>query len=190
MKKILIILIILISLLSPNLVKAQEEENEENLSTTTKYFDISMERVRQSAWNKAVIYTIYVTPKLDSPKTQILWDASSAIDINPRHKEFVDLYQDETYTFNASVKSQKSGNYEISVNLIAWQYDTNYTNSVSDIVTFDANLLAQPVEPSYTYNLIAKYLIILLLFVAGIFGLVVYGKKSLKKLKAWLTPPD
>ena len=185
---VFIILFLTIQLLTPTLISAQEEETEK-LSTNTIYFDIVMERLGQSAWNKAVTYEIYVTPKMDSQETQILWDSPTAIDITPSHDEFVDLYEGQTYTFRASVKSNKAGKYEITANLIAWQHDTNYTSSVTDIVTFDNNLLVQPVDTSYTVSLIAKYLIILLAIGGAIYVAVIYMKKGLKKLKVWLTPP-
>jgi hypothetical protein len=185
MKKFLLLLTFLFLLL-PSFVFAQEDSN---ISTSTQYFEINMVQDGQSAWNKAVIYTIYVTPKIDSKRTQILWDAPTSIDVNPRHKEFLDMYRGETYSFKAAFKPSKPGSYEISVNLIAWQHDTNYTNSVSDIVTFNQDLLAVPVEASYTYGLIAKYLIILLLIAGSVWVGVIFGKKGVKKLKKWLTPP-
>lgn len=189
MKRVALITIAFISsILLPCTVLAQEDQ--ENNSTSTKYFEINIVREGQSALNKAVKYTIYVTPKLDSPKTQILWDAPAAIGITPKHKEFVDLYRGETYSFRAGVKAAKPGTYEISVNLIAWQHDTNYTNSVSDIVTFNENLLAVPIAPAYTYGQIAKYLIIALLISGAGWVVVMYSKKGVKLFKRWITPPN
>lgn len=163
---------------------------EDNLTTDTKYFDITMERTGQSAWNKAVTYVITVTPKKDSPKTQILWNAPTLIGITPKHEEFVDLYMEETYSFKAILEPKREGSYTISVNLIAWQHDTNYTNSVSDLITFDSDLIAQPVDPGYTFGNIAKILTIVLLSGLGVWGLVILLKKSLKALVKWLTPPS
>jgi hypothetical protein len=189
MKKIILITIaFVLTLLLPTAVVAQDEQG--NNSTTTKYFNISVLREGQSALNKSVKYTIYVTPKIDSPETQILWDAPTAIDINPKHKEFVDMYRGETYSFIARVKASKAGTYEISVNLIAWQHDTNYTNSVSDIVTFNEDLLAIPIAPGYTYGQIAKYLIIALLIGGAAWGVIIYSKKGAKIFKRWITPPN
>jgi hypothetical protein len=188
MKKLLILLITTISLLSPTLLFAQEEVEE--LTESTRYFDIKMVRGAQSAFNKAVTYTVYITPKIDSAKTQILWDAPTAIDIKPRHSEFVDMYRGQTYTIKAKVKAKREGKYEVSLNLIAWQHDTNYTNSVSDIITFNEDLLAIPIDPSYTYSLIAKYLIIALVLGIIIWLSIRYGKKGLILLKRWATPPN
>lgn len=188
MKKIIILLIISLVLLSPTLLFAQEEEAEATRSTL--YFDMKIVKGSQSAFNKAVTYTVFVTPKIDSPRTQVLWDAPTAIDIKPRHKEFIDMYRGQTYEIKAKVKAKREGKYEITVNLIAWQHDTNYTNSVSDIVTFNEDLLAVPIEPSYTYSLIAKYLIIALLLGITIWAAIVYGKKPFILFKRWLTPPN
>ena len=187
MKKILLTTVILLSLLITNTVPLYAQES--SLTTDTQYFEISMERVSQSAWNKTVTYTIYVTPKIDSPRTQIIWDAPTLVEINPKHEEFVDLYNGETYSFNTTIKAKQEGSYELSVNLIAWQHDTNYTNSVSDIITFDSNLLAQPIEPSYTYGNIAKILIIVFLSGLGVWGMVVLSKKGFNSFKKWITPP-
>jgi hypothetical protein len=189
MKKAVILTIFLTTLLLPTSLFAQED-SEDNLTTTTQYFDITMQRASQSAFTKTVTYVIYVNPKIDSSRTQIIWDAPTSIEINPKHKEFVDMYRGQTYELKAKVKPKKSGTYEISVNLIAWQHDTNYTNSVSDLVTFNNNLVATPVDPSYTYTLIAKYLIIALITGLSIWGGIVFGKKGLKALKDWLTPPS
>ena len=187
MKKILLFLILLTNFFNPYLVNAQESED--SLSTTTKYFDITMERKSQAAWNKAVTYLIYVTPKMDSERTQIIWEAPVAISINPRHKEFVDLYQGQTYTFKAKIKANKPGKYEISANLIAWEHDANYTNSVNDLITFDNNFVTVPQDSTYTLRVLGKYLIILGSIGVLIWILVLKGKKWMIKFKHWLTPP-
>ncbi|KUK77059.1 MAG: seg [candidate division WS6 bacterium 34_10] len=188
MKKFFLLLLLSILIIYPSYSFAQETESEE-LTPQVQYFDIEMQRLGQSAWNKDVTYEIYVTPRIDSPETQIIWDAPKAIDISPKHPEFVDLYKGQTYTFRAKVKSNKAGKYEITANLIAWQHDTNYTSSVTDIVTFDNDLLVQPVDSSYKVNLIIKYLIIFLLIGGATYIAVIYLKKGLEKLKVWLTPP-
>lgn len=188
MKKFIISLIITFTLLSPTLLLAQEEVSQ--LTESTRYFDIEMIRGPQSAFNKVVTYTVYITPKIDSARTQILWDSPTAIDINPLHNEFVDMYRGQTYTIKAKVKAKMEGKYEISVNLVAWQHDTNYTNSVSDIITLNEDLLAVPIDPSYTYGLIAMYLIIALVLGIIVWLSIRYGKKGLILLKRWITPPN
>ena len=185
--KVLTILTLSLGLLSPLKISAQEKST---LSTTTQYFDLELVRDSQSPWNKGITYIIYVTPKIDSKRTQILWDAPTSIVIKPKHNDFQDLYRENTYSFKAQIFPSQSGNYQISVNLIAWQHDTNYTNSVSDIVTINSDLLAVPVDTAYTYGLIAKYLIITLVVGIGIWMFLFLGKKGIKSLKKWLTPPN
>ena len=188
MKKMLIVLQILLILLIPSFkVFAQEEEVV--TKTSTQYFDLSITRGIQSAWNNSVVYTITITPKIDSEKTQILWDAPTALKITPRHNEFVNLMRDQSYTFKANVKPQRSGSYEVSVNVISWQHDVNYTNSVSDIITFDSNLHVTPQDQNYIYGVIVKYLVVAILI--GLLGwaITIFSKKGIESLKKWLTPP-
>ncbi|MDD3474972.1 MAG: hypothetical protein PHP08_03710 [Candidatus Dojkabacteria bacterium] len=187
MKKLLLLLqIILLTSLPISTIYAEEETTRE---VTTQYFNLSISKGLQSAWDKSITYTVTITPQIDSEETQILWDAPTAIDITPRHSEFVDLTRGETYTFNAKVRPERSGSYEISVNVISWQHDTNYTNSVSDIITFDSNLLVSPQDPNYIYAILVKYLIIFVFVGLLTWGVIFFSKKGLKSLKKWLTPP-
>ena len=62
MKKIQLLILLLIVIFTP--LSSYAQDNDSNLTTTTKYFDITMERGGQAAWNKAVTYYIYVTPKM------------------------------------------------------------------------------------------------------------------------------
>ena len=187
MKKFTLLLQILLLLLLPtSAILAQEEDPTQ---ASTKYFDLSITRGLQSAWNNSVKYTITITPKIDSERTQILWDAPTAIEITPRHNEFVNLTRGQTYTLNAIVKPERSGNYEISVNVISWQHDTNYTNSVTDLIAFDNNLHITPQDGNYIYRVIIKYIIILILIGLITWGIAFFTKRGLKSLKKWLTPP-
>jgi len=188
MKNILLVLQLLTVLLVPSsVIFAQEQEL--STETSTQYFDLSITRDIQSAWNKSVPYTVNITPKIDSERTQILWDAPTAISVTPKHSEFVDLTQGQTYTFKANIKPEKSGSYEISVNVISWQHDTNYTNSVSDLITFDSDLQISPQDANYIYAVLTKYLIIIALIGLLTWGIVIFSKKGIKSLKTWLTPP-
>jgi hypothetical protein len=187
MKKLIIYT--LLSILFLPLFSLSSFAQEDNSQTETQYFDISIQKEGQSAFNKAITYTVYVTPKIDSTRTQIIWDAPSLVEIRPKHDEFVDMYIGQTYSFKANIIPLREGTCEISVNLIAWQHDTNYTNSVSDILTINTDLLSVPIEPSYTYGNIAKILIIVLICIGAIFGGVLLFKKGLKAFKKWITPP-
>lgn len=154
------------------------------------YFDIRIKSGTQSAFSGKVTYTVDITPYLDSPKTQILWNAPAALEIVPKHKEFLSMSKGVTYTVKASIVPKRGGVYPITVSAISWQHDTNYTNSARDEITFDSTLKQQPVSQSYIIGNTMK--IVLALLVAGgtIFAVIKIVKKYSPKAKKWLTPPD
>lgn len=205
MKKILTILILL---LSTSLIYAdtqievdqdiaenesipviQEDEEKKTVKSTNKYFELELIRGTQNPLNKNIPYTLYITPKIESERTQILWQVPSTLIANPKHKEFVTLEKDQTYTFKMNLSPQREGSYDITANIISWQYDTNYTNSVSSTVSLSENLILQPVESAYTVSVLLLSLgAILLLGIAGYLTYKASGK-LIKKFKLWLTPP-
>ena len=212
MKKLL--LLILILLLSPILLLAQEDENgmtyEESLEqknitvmpeeesqdtdsslsiTNNDYFQLEIIRKAQSPFNKKIPFEIVITPKIDSPKTQIIWSTPSVFTVEKEHSEFVSLQKDNTYTYTAKLKPNKEGTYNISVNVVSWQFNSNKSASVEYNITINKSLTVQPID--------SMYVVTLLLFVLGILGvsaLAVYLimkaiKVLIKKAKIWLTPP-
>ena len=212
MKKLL--LSILILLLSPILLLAQEDENgmtyEESLEqknitvmpeeesqdtdsslsiTNNDYFQLEIIRKAQSPFNKKIPFEIVITPKIDSPKTQIIWSTPSVFTVEKEHSEFVSLQKDNTYTYTAKLKPNKEGTYNISVNVVSWQFNSNKSASVEYNITINKSLAVQPKD--------SMYVVTLLLFVLGILGvsaLAVYLiikaiKVLIKKAKIWLTPP-
>lgn len=156
---------------------------------TNKYFDLVLTRDEQSPLDKSITYTIAITPHMASPKTQILWNAPSSVKINPRHKEFVSLVADKTYSYKVNIKPSKAGTIDLSVNVISWQYDTNYTNSANNTLQIDSNLLVVPLDPGYQVGVIAKVLIIIFLSGGAIWGGIIIAKRVSKKAKVWFTPP-
>ena len=67
MKKILLLTLLLLLNISP--ILAQEEEG---IVSSNAYFDLRLTRGVQSPINKSIPFTVYITPKIDSPRTQIL----------------------------------------------------------------------------------------------------------------------
>ena len=182
-------------------ILAQEEENgtgdytlqtEIDSSTTkatNKYFDLILSEGIQSPVDKSITYKLTIIPHLTAEKTQILWDSSSTIKITPKHPEFVSVVDGEEYTYKAKIKPTVGGTYKINVSVIAWQYDTNYTNTVSNSLVLNNVLVSQPITPEYTILVVISILVIL-----GVLGLVIWGgiegsKLVLKRTKTWLTPP-
>jgi len=207
MKKLLLILVLL-SILSSSvgLIHAQEataqvedptsanftletKVDENTTRATNKYFDLTLSEGLQSPVNKAITYTLTITPHIDSSKTQIIWNSSSTIRITPRHSEFVSVTKDGEYTYKATIKPSVSGTYNINASVISWQYDTNYTNTVNNSLELSKTLVSQPITPEYTILVVIEVLVLL-----GISGLAIWGgielsRKVLKKTKVWLTPP-
>jgi len=204
MKKILLTLFTFIMLISP--VFSQEQlndtsvepveektqvEDEKTNSTTSinKYFELELKRGTQNPLTKTIPFTVYVTPKINSSKTQILWNVPAVFDVERKHNEFVSLTKGQTYSFSASLTPQKSGSYEISVNVISWQTDSNKANSADYKLVIDKSLTVQPVDTMYTV-----YIILFIVGVIGVFVLLFFLIKKganvlTKKAKSWLTPP-
>ncbi len=165
------------------------DEDKPETEISSQYFDISLIRGGQSAFTGNVDYTIQITSHIDSPRTKIEWNLPTALRIIPKHSEYISMQKGQTYTLKASLKPLTSGIYTVTVSAISWQHNTNYTNSASDDVTFNENLVLQPVTSSYTTGNILKFVLIFLV-AGGAIGGVIWGVKKLApKAKQWLTPP-
>ena len=167
----------------------QTEVDENTSMATNKYFDLTLSEGVQSPLNKNITYTLTVVPHLTSSKVQIIWDSSSTIKISPKHTEFVSMTDGEEYTFKATIKPSASGTYKINVSIIAWQYDTNYTNTVNNSLTLSSGLVSQPVTIEYIILVVIEILIIIATAALAIWGGIEISKKLLRKTKNWLTPP-
>lgn len=166
-----------------------ETDNNTKLSEN-RYFDLTLERGPQTPFGQYVPYTLTVTPHLDSPKTQILWNMPTTLQAYPKHDEFVSLKKDQTYVFEGRIKPLKGGVYDFSISIISWQYDTNYTNSVGDNVVFSNSLVLQPVSSYYNWMTVLKFALIFVGFAVVIVAVVTIVKKYAEKAKKWLTPPS
>jgi hypothetical protein len=155
-----------------------------------RYFDLTLERGPQTPFGQYVPYTLTVTPHLDSPRTQILWNMPTTLKAYPKHKEFVSLEKDQTYVFEGRIKPLRGGIYDFSISVISWQYDTNYTNSVGDNVVFNDSLVFQPVSSYYNWMSVLKFGLLFVGFAVAIVVTVILVKKYTKKAKKWLTPPS
>ncbi len=174
-----------------------EEDVEEEITViddnqtkvTTKYFDLLLIKKSQSAFGGYVPYELQITPHLNSEKTQILWYAPSTMKVTPKHKEFINMKEGVTYTVKANVKALREGTYEITASVIAWKYDTNYTNTIHDTLVFNSSLLSQPVSTQYVLLTIVKFILIVAIFAVVCILIVKLSKKYSRKAKDWLTPP-
>lgn len=186
MKKIFLIIIILFSL--PINLFAQEDTSV--VQKDNQYFNLKLTQNSQSVINKSIKYTLEITPLKDSVKTQILWEGPVSFKIKPKHPEFVSLKVGQTYIYEAVVFPSLEGIYEITASVTAWEYDTNYTNTVSQILTLNKSLVSQPVSSDYQTGVILTTVAIVLFSGLAVFGIIKLGKKAMSKTKKWLTPPS
>lgn len=168
----------------------ESQDTDNSLSITNNdYFQLELIRKAQNPFNKKIPFEIVITPKIDSPKTQIIWSTSSVFTVEKEHSEFVSLENGNTYTYSAKLKPNKEGTYNISVNVVSWQFNSNKSATVEYNITINKSLTVQPVD--------TMYIVTLLLFVLGILGVSALGiyiitksiKVLVKKAKIWLTPP-
>lgn len=167
----------------------QTQVDETTTKATNKYFDLTISRGLQSPIGKSILYTITIVPHIDSTKVQIQWDSASSVNITPWHSEYVNMTANQLYSYKAVVHPTIKGTYSITVTTIAWQYDTNYTNSVTDTLELNSNLVAMPITPEYTISVVIEVLLILAVSGTAVYFGIKYTKKLLKKTKVWLTPP-
>lgn len=165
------------------------EEKEKTTISTNKYFELELIRGTQNPLTKSIPYTLYITPKIESEETQILWSVPSTLIAKPSHKEFQTLQKDQTYSFKVNVSPQREGSYEVTANIVSWQHDINYTNSVSSTVELSKNLVVQPVDSEYTLSILLLTFGGLILLGMGGFFAYKASDKLIKKMKNWLTPP-
>jgi hypothetical protein len=176
-------------------IDTEEEEVEETIIdehtkvTRNRYFDLTLERKHQTPFGNFIPYILTVTPHINSPRTQILWNVPTTLEARPKHREFVALEKDQTYIFEGRIKPLKPGVYDFSISVMSWQHDTNYTNSISDSMLLDKDLVLQPVSSYYQNLTILKYALFTLAVIALIALVIVLGKKYAQKAKRWLTPP-
>ncbi len=171
-------------------IEQLENNNDESTSkSSNNYFDLELIRGSQNPITKNIPFKVIITPKISSPKTQIIWNTSSVFTLEKDHPEFVSLSKDQTYTYSVTLKPQKEGTYHISTNVVSWQFDSNKSASVGYNITLNKSLVVQPVDTFYIV-----FLVLFILAIVAIAGLAVFLiKKSIniltKKVKIWLTPP-
>lgn len=172
-----------------------QEEAEETIiddftrKSSNMYFDLILEQKPQTPFGNYIPYILTITPHIDSARTQILWNMPTTLEARPRHDDFVSLQKGETYTFRGRVKPLRGGTYDFSISVISWQHDTNFTNTISDTVRINRNLVLEPVSSQYQILNILRYVGFILLFVGISILAVKLVKKYMQKAKKWLTPP-
>ena len=171
-----------------------EEETEEVVvkeETSEDFYNIELIVGSQSGFDKYVPITVRITPNKTPTKTQITWEVPDDFNIRIKHSEFIEsLVKNETYEYKIRVKPEDSGNYEIFVNVTAWEPESNYTTSSSVIVSFDENVVVDSNDTNYIMSKIAKIVLIILIIVGIGFGIYKGWEKLLAFLKEYLKPPE
>lgn len=168
----------------------QTQVDDSTTKAVNKYFDLTLTQDLQSPLDKSITYTLTVVPHLDSAKTQMIWNnSSSSLTVTPRTKGFVSMTAEQTYTYKAVVKPTTSGTFTISVSVISWQYDTNYTNSVENTLVLNSGLVSQPMGTAYLILLVVEVLVIIGILLFAGWGIKKLVKRYRKAAKDWLTPP-
>lgn len=190
MKKLLLSLLIIFLLTGVTFAQQKDTVNESNNNeTSSQYFELNLIRGVQNPISKNIPFKVVITPRINSPKTQILWNVPTVFTVTKNHSDFVSLIKNQTYTYSALLKPNKEGSYNISVNIVSWQTDSNKSNSANTNITLSKSLVISPVDTMYIV-----YILVIVLLIAGICALVIYIlskgiKLVIKKAKVWFTPP-
>lgn len=175
-----------------------EDTNDEEVVDTTSeeylsqnFYTVEIVRGSQSAFDKYVPLTVRIIPNETPVKTQITWDVPDTMDIRVKHSEFISsMVEGETYEYKVRIKPSESGTYEITVNVTAWQHDSNYTSSESILIEFDNNLVVDSSDTNYVVSMVAKVVLIILALGGAGYGIYIGGKKLMKILSVYLKPPE
>ena len=157
--------------------------------TENEYFTLQLSQKGQSPFTGEVTYELLITPHLTSKDTQILWIVPSTIEITSQNNIFQPMQEEYTYKVQDKFKLLKEGTYQITAQVVSWQHDTNYANSISDTIIASDELLAQPVSTSYKLQLALKYALIFLGIAGSVVLVYFLVKKNFWKIKDWFTPP-
>jgi len=178
--KILYIILLFLSfiLLWQGKVFAQENGFEVNLSLGT-----------QSLFSKKVPLIIKFKPTIDSDNTEITFDHSYGIEVDPSFDNYFSTDADNVYTYKAYISPKQAGNYDISVTVVSWGVGSNKSSTENISVSFNNSLVVTPMQSGFALNMIIVIIVALLLGVAFIFFLVRGLKYLMKKFKIWMKPP-
>ena len=183
MKKLVVTILSLLILISgTSLVKAQD-------SATTNPVQAEYSVGTQSVWNGKIPVTVKFRTTMNSDYVDVTWDTPYGVDVSSNKTKFLNVVANQTYVYTGYITPSKAGEYSLSFNVIAWQYNTNYTTSSAINLKISNKLLVDPLPANYTAMMVLKYAI----FVIGggllVFALYIVIKKFSKIFVKWLRPP-
>lgn len=181
---ILVIVIVFGFLLNP--VSAT---NEEEIKDSSRYFNIELEVGTQSVWNNSIPVIIHLKPTIDAERVEIDADTPTGLDFEYIGNQYFPVQEGETYELRSRVIPKREGTHRVTINTISWEHGgTNYSSSSRLDIEIDEDLQIVPQTSAYTWNLVLKYLIVVVVIIGlGVVGYH-YGKKGFKRFKKWLLP--
>jgi hypothetical protein len=170
--------------------KSEEIQMEQEDSVIRDNFDINLEIGTQSVWNNSIPIIIHLTTAIDLDRVEIRASTPSAIEFEYLGNQYFPVRAGENYVLTSRVFPNRQGNYTLSINAIAWQYDTNFSSSSTVNLQIDENLQITPQTRQYHINLVLKYILYVILIAGAGIGLFFASKKGYAKLKTWLMPEN
>jgi hypothetical protein len=164
------------------------EEASVQETTTDQYFRVESEVGRQSVWNNSIPINVYITPHSDFDKVEVTFNHGSMTEVKYNGPQFFPVSAGETYRVQARMHPKEQGTHHITINSIAWEYNTNYTSSASTNIQIDENLQIVPQTSMYKVLNVLKIIFIILLVATTIAGIGFLIFKNLEKIKKWLEP--
>lgn len=162
---------------------------EENLILSNSSIEVELEVGTQSVLDKSVPLTVKFRTNFDSDNVEISWDEPHGIKIEDGKSKFVALKANEAYVYETKMSPEIAGDYNITANITAWQFNTNYTSSDTKTVVFDNNLILSPQSPEYVTMNIIKYVIVVIIGGVSVYGLVILSKRLKKTFVKWFNLP-
>lgn len=162
--------------------------SEEERIAPEQHFRVEHEIGRQSVWTGSIPIDVYITPYTDFDKVEITFDHSNMLESSYRGPQFFPVNAGQTYKVQGRISPVESGAHHITVNAIAWEYNTNYTSSSSTNITIDENLQMVPQTQTFKILNVLKIIFIVLSVIGIIAGIYLLIIKNLDKIKDWLEP--
>ncbi len=157
-------------------------------SASTQYFTVEYELGRQSVWTNSIPIDIFITPDSDFKRVEINFSYGTITEVSYRGPQFFPVQEGQTYHVKARVHPKEKGTHHITINAIAWEYNTNYTSSNSVSIPIDEKLQIIPQSQTYKVLNVLKYIFIILVVVGIGFGVYFLAIKNSDKIKQWLEP--
>ncbi len=157
-------------------------------TSTEQYFKVEYSLGEQSVWNNSIPLDVYITPKSNFTKVEVTFNHGAITEVRYTGPQFFPVNAGETYQVQARVYPKEQGVHHVTINSIAWEYDTNYTSSTSANIQIDENLQIVPQTQTYKTLNVLKYVLIIFIVIAIIVLSYFLVMKNLEKIKKWLEP--